>query len=129
MDEKGRVRCPHGFGDVTLRVQRKASRARASAIMRGWAELLDAPAKAALVLALRAALTHRTVPPSPALRRAAVAWRVCCVLRREHELQKAAAYQKQGGRPRYAPCGCPADGMRRDIFGTAQRSKRPRVEE
>ena len=39
MDEKGRVRCPHGFCDVTLREQQKVSQERAGAILRGWAAL------------------------------------------------------------------------------------------
>ena len=121
IDALGRTRCAHGFTESGLLRAHQMRKQQAATVLQDWWRRLGSSERGAVREAL---LRGAQAPPSDGLERAAVVWRQCSVQRREDVSEK----KRERGRPAPKPCGCRTGGLRREMFGTLQRRKRPAIQ-
>ena len=121
IDALGRARCAHGFTESGLLRAHQMRKQQAATVLQDWWRRLGFSERGAVREAL---LRGAQAPPSDDLERAAVVWRQCSMQRREDVSEK----KRERGRPAPKPCGCRTGGLRREMFGTLQRRKRPAIQ-
>ena len=129
IDADGKARCRHGFTESALTRRHQMRRQQAASMLQDWWLQLSTSMRANVREALwQATRGGGHVFPSKELKGAAAVWRCCSELRRKVAFDTGQKRKRSQRQPAAKPCNCRPGGLRREIFGTMQRQKRPRLQ-